>query len=255
MSQHSPAHFVAAAESYFAGQTEIQVRALSFSDLARIASGDAPLSFEAFRVNEDGEIVPVTVDVQRFRTGRALVNTTFAFDKSTGRLDRSRPLGVRMSAFITDADGHGDTRGYLFTTKDAERAAVFGNGKTAKETRKSLWLPVDSEVFNDDSTGKVTYKRLAKIHGTKVAAAFVVEGIAPSALEEKIRRFVAEEFGAAQGSVVSVETCPVLDKRVDVFHSITGEEIARGILADEIDLLPESETGYDISQAADSIDD
>jgi hypothetical protein len=254
MSQHFPAHFVAAAESYFAGQRVAEVRALSFNDIARIASGDAPLVFDAFEVNDDGNLVPVVVNVETYGTV-AKVNTTFGVDAATGRLDRSKPVGARLTLFISEADGIGETRGHLFTTKAAEKAAVFGDGKSAKATRKSLWLPLDSEVFDADSTGKVTYKPLVEFHGSKVNASFVVEGVAPSVLEEKIRRFVAEEFGAAQGGVVSVEAHPVLDKRVDVFHPITGEEIARGILAAEIDLLPESEMGVDICPAADSTDD
>ena len=263
MSQ-SPAHFVAAAESYFNGETKIEVQALSFSDIARIASGDAPTSFDAFQANEDGNLVPVTVDVEMFRGERAKVNTTFAIDKNTGRLDRSKPVGARLTVFITEADGIGETREHLFTTKAAEKAATVTASQkiarmdgrdayAAKATRKSLWLTLDSDVFDNDSTGKVARKTLAPIHGTKVAAAFVVEGIAPSALEEKIRRFVAEEFGAAQGSVVSVETRPVLDKRVDVFHPVTGEVVALNILADEIDLLAQdaAHVGFDVRPAND----
>lgn len=248
MSQNASPLFAQAAEAYLNDERDIHVQRLSFDDIARLASGQAPGLFEAYRTDDQGHLVPVSVTIEVDRHDRPRVNTTFAIDPATGRLDRSFPVGARLTIFVTETATDETDRTHLFTTKAAEKAAGFSTTPAASTTRKSLWLPLDSEVFTEESDGTVKEMPLAPFHGSRVSVSFVVEGLSPALVEDTVMTALHTMFGELLGSVVPVVTEPILDTRVDVFD-FYGAPVAVNILTAEAKMLVSADATLDVRPA------
>ena len=228
------AFFNQVVEAYLAGKRHVWAEPLDRDTIRALASGEIDGAIEAFRAAKNGDLSPVILKARMFR-GAPSFQTTFARD-AVGRLDRSRPLGVRLSVRLVDVFGaHHDD--YLFTKGKAEEAAAESGMSDPARRRQTLYLP------STEDNPRAQRLPLVDIYGAEVNFSCIVAGVSPAALEARVREILAAEFGAALNPLMKSHSRAVFNKRVDVYDTFDDTPIAFNVLAAESGYLRDKAVG------------
>lgn len=156
---------------------------------------------------------------------------TFAFDKETGRLDKSTVVGRRLTAILVHADGK-EEEIYLYTSKAARKAARAGHG----DRKVKLYVEVDPAVA-DQAGAEYRYFRATGTTGADFVVTGLVHGISATELEEEINAVLNAHFGDRLGDYLGIATVGAADRQVHIVDASDNSVIASPVYESQVELV------------------